>query len=290
MLHILLLILKIIGILLLVVIVLLLLFFLTVSFSPLKYRGEGSCGGSADTLCGCVRFHWLFRLISGEVVYGNGESEWRIRAAWKRMGDVEEEAAEKREAERTDEKSDSESEPPENAAHQSMEEPEKERNTEEEKLQSALDANEICTDPADSVSEPGVRKRGSEQETKKARARIVPEKHRKNRERKRCFSERVGRYVDRIKYTFQSFCDKIRLLTRKKDRLKAFVENEIHRKAFFRVVKEAKRLFGFLNPDKLHINLEFGCRNPEYTGYILAGYRHGVSADRRVHRNVQPGF
>ena len=104
MLHILLLILKIIGILLLVIIALLLLLFLTVSFSPLKYCGEASCRGNPDTLCAYVKFHWLFRLISGEVTYRNGEADWRIRAAWKQIGDVEEEAAEKREAEQTEEK------------------------------------------------------------------------------------------------------------------------------------------------------------------------------------------
>ena len=274
MLHILLLILKIIGILLLVIIALLLLLFLTVSFSPLKYRGEASCRGNPDTLCAYVKFHWLFRLISGEVTYRNGEADWRIRAAWKRIGDVEEEAAEKREAERTEEKSgksDAESEPPEKDAQQSTEEPGKERNTEEEKLQSALDANEICKDPADQNPKPDEKKRGSEQETKKARVRTVPEKHRKNPQRKESFSERVEKYIKRIKYTFQSFCDKIRALKKKKDRIKAFVENETHRKAFVRATGELKRFFRFIRPKKMNLHIEFGCKNPEYTGYILAG-------------------
>ena len=69
----------------------------------MKYCGEASCRGNPDTLCAYVKFHWLFRLISGEVTYRNGEADWRIRAAWKQIGDVEEEAAEKREAEQTEE-------------------------------------------------------------------------------------------------------------------------------------------------------------------------------------------
>ena len=271
MLHILLLILKIIGILLLVIIALLLLLFLTVSFSPLKYRGEASCRGNPDTLCAYVKFHWLFRLISGEVTYRNGEADWRdpgrLEADRRRgRGSSGEKrggadgrkkrcgigtAGERRSAEYGGTG--------------------KERNTEEEKLQSALDANEICKDPADQNPKPDEKKRGSEQETKKARVRTVPEKHRKNPQRKQSFSERVEKYIKRIKYTFQSFCDKIRALKKKKDRIKAFVENETHRKAFVRATGELKRFFRFIRPKKMNFHIEFGCKNPEYTGYILAG-------------------
>ena len=94
MLHILLLILKIIGILLLVLILLIFLLFLTVSISPLCYRAEASCQGNPDTLFGRVQFHWLFHLISGEVLYDSGEVKWWMRLAWKHMGGEEEEDTE----------------------------------------------------------------------------------------------------------------------------------------------------------------------------------------------------
>lgn len=246
MLHILLLILKIIGIILLAVLIVLLLLFLTVAAAPLKYRAEGSCAGSADTIYGRIRFQWLFHLISGEAVYENGRMKWTIRAAWKRMGGL------------TD--SEKEENAPSFSSGKEQKKPEKERKSDTE------------THRSDSVSEPRVRKetdRKNFERTSTAASR--GEEKKKNVGERKTMFQRLGRYADKIKYTFRKICDKIKTLARKKERLKAFIENEIHRKAFSRVVKEAKRLFGFLNPDKLHINLEFGCRNPEYTGYILAG-------------------
>ena len=101
--------------------------------------------------------------------------------------------------------------------------------------------------------------------------RLRENKTQKKKAKKQSFSERFEKYAKRIKYTFRSFCDKIKALEKKKDRLKAFVESETHRKAFFRVLRELKRFFRFLRPKKLNMNIEFGCKNPEYTGYILAG-------------------
>ena len=255
MLHILLLILKIIGILLLVLLLLILLLFLTVSLSPLCYRAEGSCRGNPDTLFAKVRFHWLFHLLSGEAVYDGGEVSWRLRIAWKHMGGEEEEDAEQ-DAQYLEKAPDPEQQETRNEAEREnvpdREAPKPESTPKEERK----------TAPAKTVQhreDSRKEARGSEARTKKK----APEKE--------SMSKRFEKYLGRIKYTFRKFCDKMKVLTRKKDRLKAFIESEVHRNAFFRVLKELKRFLGFLRPKKMDINVEFGCRNPEYTGYILAG-------------------
>ena len=50
----------------------------------------------------------------------------------------------------------------------------------------------------------------------------------------------------------------------------AFITNEIHKKAFSRLVREIRRFFGFLRPVRLEADITFGCKDPAYTGYILA--------------------
>ena len=258
MLHILLLILKIIGILLLVLLLLILLLFLTVSLSPLCYRAEGSCRGNPDTLFGKVRFHWLFHLLSGEAVYDGGEVSWRLRIAWKHMGGEEEEDAEQ------DAQCPEKAPAPERQDLQDTPEGEKIPDREAPKPEStpSTQKEEKKTAPAKAVQ----RREDSRKEARGPAVRI-----KKKAPEKESLSKRFEKYVERLKYTFRKFCDKMKVLTRKKDRLKAFIESEVHRNAFFRVLKELKRFLGFLRPKKLDINVEFGCRNPEYTGYILAG-------------------
>ena len=249
MLHILLLMLKIIGILLLILLGLVLLLFLMISICPLKYRGEVSCQGDPETLSGQLRFHWLFHLIAGEVIYQGGETNWKLRAAWKSMGGAEAEAPDKKEEEKPEEKSSVEDE----TALQ-----ENRSVKEVEKSQGSRNEDESCQNPADHTPEMTVQI--SEKDHSPDSPADTEEKRRK-----------TARKGHRIKYTFRSFCDKIKSLGKKKNRLKAFVENEMHRKAFFRAMHELKRFFRFLRPKKMNVHIEFGCRNPEYTGYILAG-------------------
>lgn len=84
MLHIILLILKIIGFLLLGILALILLLLFIVLLSPLVYRAKFSFDDGLDSMEGSVRFSWLMHLISGELVYHEGNLTWHIRTAWKR--------------------------------------------------------------------------------------------------------------------------------------------------------------------------------------------------------------
>lgn len=85
MLHILFVILKIIGIAIAVLLGLFLVLMLVALFVPLRYRVDGKCGGTLDTLEGKIRFSWMLRLFSGYFIYKDSEMKWQARIAWKKL-------------------------------------------------------------------------------------------------------------------------------------------------------------------------------------------------------------
>lgn len=75
---------------------------------------------------------------------------------------------------------------------------------------------------------------------------------------------------EKIKYTFRDFCDKIKALIKKKEKLQEFLTNEIHQSTWRKLKQEIWKLFKFLKPKKLVLNLHFGFANPSVTGKVLA--------------------
>ena len=73
-----------------------------------------------------------------------------------------------------------------------------------------------------------------------------------------------------MKDTFRRFCDKMKALMRKKERLSAFITNETHKSAFHKVLAESRRFLGYLHPKRLEGEIEFGFEDPALTGYTLA--------------------
>lgn len=88
MLHILLLILKIIGIIIAVILGILLLMIAILLFVPVRYEVQGRCDGSLDSLKGKVHISWLLHLIRADVLYKNGKMKWRLRLAWIKKGNA----------------------------------------------------------------------------------------------------------------------------------------------------------------------------------------------------------
>ena len=76
--------------------------------------------------------------------------------------------------------------------------------------------------------------------------------------------------LNKIKYTFQSICDKIKMLKQKKDEVEAFLKNEVHKSAFGKLWKEFQKLLKALKPNKFILNAHFGFEDPSLTGKILA--------------------
>ena len=85
MLHILLGLLKIIGILLAVILGIILLVVLVVLFAALRYEVTATADNDIKSLNADISFSWLFRLISGYVKYQEEKVDWQVRIAWKKL-------------------------------------------------------------------------------------------------------------------------------------------------------------------------------------------------------------
>jgi len=99
-----------------------------------------------------------------------------------------------------------------------------------------------------------------------------PEQDKDDTERKgNHILQKVKAVCEKIKCTFEKFCDRIRLLKKKKGRLVEFVHDETHRRAFSKVKKELFWFLGKLKPGKVEIKVRYGFEDPYYTGKVLAG-------------------
>lgn len=268
-LHIVLLIFKILGFLILGILALILLLALVLVFSPVVYRVQVSGKNTLESLTGSVRFRWLFRLISGEARYENGDLTWRFRAAWKHFengdggnSDSYDDTAGINTGKTVD------TEENENISKSS------DAGTSENTGKTAdIRKTENIDTAADVKVTAAV---GRAADTKKTKnidntADAQTEKDRSGISKKiTSVYERIQKFQEKIKYTFQNICDKIRTLKQKKDALADFIRDEIHQNAFRRGIREIKRLLYFLKPDHADIEIEFGFSDPAYTGYTLA--------------------
>lgn len=85
MLHILLLILKIIGIILAVILGILVLLACIVVFVPVRYELKGKGSGPFSTLKVKGKVTWLFSLVRADIYYKENKLKWRLRIAWKKI-------------------------------------------------------------------------------------------------------------------------------------------------------------------------------------------------------------
>lgn len=300
MLHILLLILKIVGILLLAVLCLLILAAAVLILNPVSYRLEGTAEEWADTIRARLRFHWLFHLIRGEAVFEKGELKWKLRIAWKKFGSgaASEEDAHVRDKQIPEKADDAPTHRAEEDARSTDDadpggEPgssDTERCCEQKAFSGKTDA-ETAAEPeyrqeSTAEAEKEARSAGPEQagvpekeggksgdprpdadgSTKKSRR----EKNASHAKKEKTLYQKICDKIERVKDTFPRFCDKMKALMRKKERLSAFITNETHKSAFHKVLAEFRRFLGYLHPKRLEAEIEFGFEDPALTGYTLA--------------------
>lgn len=261
MLHIILLILKILGLLLLGILGLILLVVIIILVSPAVYRLEVFGEDTLESVKGKLRFHWLLHLVSGEISYEDSTLTWRIRAGWKRFGsDLENSSAWDTGAHEDKLPKDREYEP---QAGQHVEQKAEPRS---EKIQKQKKEPEEAPAGKDTVRQNKNSTSGGKSETKRAEN----EEGRQAEKKKSSLYERLKEFWEKIKYTFQKICDNIRSLVKKKERLTAFIQNEVHKSAFFKVIRELRRFLKTLRPRKADVCAEFGFTDPAVTGYVLA--------------------
>ncbi len=272
MLHIILLILKIIGFLILGILALILLLTAVILLAPFAYRLDFSIDNSLESAKGRIRFHWLMRLISGEVRYEGGSFDWHMRAAWKKFGD-ETDGADGKDADATVAADNAHiSEQDDRAGKAASEKAAVGVAEEVSQEEAAKEAENTLEKPAHKADSP--LKSGPDPDIRSITAGKNTSKSRTDRTERKKISgiyEKLKKIPEKIKYTFRRICDKIRSLKKKKDRIEAFLRNSTHQNAFSRLIRELKRLLHFLKPSAASMDLEFGFSDPAYTGYTLAG-------------------
>ena len=268
MVHILLLILKITGLVLLILLAFILILLLTVLFTPLRCTLKASIDNSPESARGNVRFHWLFHLISGEASWQDGELTWHFRAAWKKYSNADEPVPDPVKTEDHTQKTketasvpahtDTPTDTPADISAVKTENPEKSvvSNQPEEPKKEQPDDHKAEDEHIKSSERS---KPAAGPQAGKKPSRIMQ------------FINRIKSAFQRIKYTFQRLCDKIKALDKKKERISRFLGNDIHQKAFSRLIRETKGLLKRLRPKRASIDITFGFEDPAHTGYTLAG-------------------
>lgn len=247
-LHILLVILKLIGIILAVMLGILLLLVGVILFVPVRYSMDVECDHSPETLRGVVKVRWLLNLLQVNLMYGDKEMKTDIRIAWKRIG-----RKEKKQGEESVEKESVEEKPVEKMGKVEKERPSQSESVKEENSEQS------------SISE------GTEE---KCREDITPHKEKateKTSRKTEVIRDRIVRNVKKLKCTFQAFCDKIKTLSEKKDVLSEFIKSEVHLTAFSKVKTELFKLLKRLKPKKINADIQYGFDDPCMTGQVLAG-------------------
>ena len=254
MIHIFFLILKILGMILLGILALLLLVILIVLVNPFCYRANGSADGSVDSAQAKAVFHWLFHLISGTVSYKKSRFHWHIRIAWKHFGnDIPAPSSSHQE------EGSSENTVPSPSHH-------KEDSTDDiipDKFhQEKKNRDTIVPDAPPQIEKERLSGSSYQQQTQ-----ADPE----SKSRIERWWEKVRAIAEKIKCTFVRFCDKIRALRKKKEKLTAFLTCEPHKKCFSKVICEGKKFLFRILPKYFLLKIHFGFEDPSVTGYVLAG-------------------
>lgn len=253
MLHILLLILKWIGIIVAAILGILVLLICIVLFVPLRYEVQGRSDGDLESLKGKLKVTWLLHLFRADVYYKGKRLKWRIRLAFfKRSSGIRQKKGEDANEKKQDLK-----EPelvPEAEVVSEAKTVEHRENTpkEPEKIKESVEE----THEADKVeSEDPEEVNKTESEDPKEANRIF---------------QKIQNAFQKIKYTFQDICARIKKLGDKKEKLAAFVTDATHRAAF---AKAKKVLFWYLKkikPQKAQIQVRYGFEDPYHTGQMLA--------------------
>lgn len=289
MLHIILFVLKILGWILLVVLGLFVLMFLLVLFTPLRYQIEARCKGKLSTLEAGMQFHILFHLVSGDLRYEEQRLTWNVRAAWIKLGngretaeieetdaelshfadeDIQETSVDGGVPDSTEQKSEeaddilvleeADAEPLDTVIQETEE-------TEVEKIHS-IEENPKDLPDKDSDSVTGAKEAGE-----KPHEKINNEPEGSKSSEKESLPDKIASVFEKIKYTFSHICDKIKVLWKKVEEIKAFLENNTHQTAFWKLIAELKKMLFRMRPKQVEGKLEFGFEDPSLTGRVLAG-------------------
>lgn len=265
--HILLLILKIIGMIIVGILGILVLLIGIILFVPVRYEGKAVCEKTMKNLQAQVRASWLFHLVSFRLVVKDGRTKWKIRVAWKTMmGASEAEAESEAKAEPELENAKREQKEAKQDADAGWKTVEKACETQKEAMEEALQMEEKAVEEVREAETQTV-----EESAKVDRKKVEKSgKERKSTSKSNAEKKEKESLIDKIKCTFQKICDKIKILLDRKEKVTEFLTDPTQRKAFEKVKKGIVTLLKKIRPKKLSARIHYGFSDPYNTGKVLA--------------------
>ncbi|MDR2022398.1 MAG: DUF2953 domain-containing protein [Hungatella sp.] len=265
MLHIILFILKILGLLVLIVLGLILTVVLLVLLVPVRYQAEGSYDGKVK---GKARITWLLHILSVSAQYEE-DLIVRVRFFGFRIGKPK--------------KMDSELKEAEEIMVQAMEvmEPEPIKET----LEVKDEIHDRIQEKPRTLPPPKEESRNfplpKEEPKKKKRFGIM-----KLYERAR---KKVLMAFTKLKFFFLRICDTLRTIKDKKDEIHAWISNKENQKTVKLLFRQGKKLIRHILPRRGNGNITFGFEDPYLTGQVLT-YASVIYPLCHKHLNLYPVF
>lgn len=83
--------------------------------------------------------------------------------------------------------------------------------------------------------------------------------------------KRIKAFFEKLKFSFTSFCDKLKGIRDKIEGGKAWLEDERNQRSIALMLRQLKRLIVHIWPGKGRVHVVFGFEDPYVTGQVLAG-------------------
>lgn len=241
MLHMILILLKGLGICLGVFAGLLVLILSGILFLPICYRMEGNWNRMKEERGGRAVIRWCFGLVSACFYYEEG-AKWKVRVAFWKWGSDSLLGQEKKERQSggktSEEKSDDEAD---------------QKETDPVPFQEMEPEDPVDQTDPEMEENPGKVETAEKESTEKS------------------ILNRIRQGWEEIKRKFRNIHDTIRWLQEQKEALKEFLGDPIHQRAFQILKKEGRILLKKLKPKDIRGRFVFGFEDPGTTGYVLAG-------------------
>lgn len=270
MLHILLLILKWIGIVLAVFLLLVLLLINLGLFVPVRYRADASCQNDIETLEAEFELSWMWKLFFLTACWKKGKADMKIRIGWKYLFSEEKEG-----------KSEEKIEVPEEKEENDLQKEKEEQKFLKEQKESLPPEKTNRSLPENNVQEQAEKRECHQEKTESGIDKEEEEKESFTADRRKAGGRKKKPLWDRMKEKIsewiescKSFWRKILAMGRnfrgKKEQIESFLTDASHRRAFCSLKREVRRFLGYVSPQDVKIVGKIGLEDPYMTGQALA--------------------
>lgn len=270
MLHILLLILKWIGIVLAVFLLLVLLLINLGLFVPVRYRADAFCQNDIETLEAEFELSWMWKLFFLTACWKKGKADMKIRIGWKYLFSEEKEG-----------KSEEKIEVPEEKEENDLQKEKEEQKFLKEQKESLPPEKTNRSLPENNVQEQAEKRECHQEKTESGIDKEEEEKESFTADRRKAGGRKKKPLWDRMKEKIsewiescKSFWRKILAMRRnfrgKKEQIESFLTDASHRRAFCSLKREVRRFLGHVSPKDVKIVGKIGLEDPYMTGQALA--------------------